>query len=196
MSAIAFFDFDGTITTKDSLAEFIRFRNGSAGFITGLVPLIPFIIGYKAGFMDRQAAKEKLLCAFFGGTDEKEFISSSNQFVEQHIPKLLRPAAVEKLNWHKEQGHQIVIVSASPTYWLEPWCRQQGFGCIATTLEVAAGKITGKIMGLNCHGEEKVRLIRDHYRLENYAEIFAYGDTSGDKPMLALAHHPFYKPFR
>lgn len=196
MSGIAFFDFDGTITTKDSLAEFIRFRNGTKVFLTGLVPLIPYIIGYKAGLVDRQAAKEKLLAAFFGGIDEKEFITSSNQFAEHQIPALLRPGAIKQLNWHKERGHEIVIVSASPAYWLDPWCRQQGFSCLATKLEVAAGKITGKIKGLNCHGEEKVKLIRDHYRLENYSEIYAYGDTSGDKPMLALAMHPFYKPFR
>jgi phosphatidylglycerophosphatase C len=196
VSGIAFFDFDGTITTKDSLAEFIRFRNGSTGFLTGLVPLIPFIIGFKAGLMDRQVAKEKLLSAFFGGIEEKEFISSSLQFAKDRIPGLLRPGAVERLNWHKEQGHEVVIVSASPTYWLEPWCRQQGFSCIATRLEVVSGKITGRISGLNCHGEEKVKLIQDRYQLKNYSEIFAYGDSSGDKPMLGLAMHPFYKPFR
>ncbi len=196
MSGIAFFDFDGTITTKDSLAEFIKFRNGSGGFLSGLVPLIPYIIGYKISLIDRQAAKEKLLSVFFGGTDEKEFISDSQNFVREEIPGLLRPLAMEKLNWHKQQGHDIVIVSASPTYWLEPWCEEHKFFCIATRLEVTGGKITGKIAGLNCHGDEKVRLIRSRYDLDQYQEVFAYGDTSGDKPMLALAKHPFYKPFR
>jgi phosphatidylglycerophosphatase C len=194
--AIAFFDFDGTITTSDSLAEFIRYQHGKAGFITGLIPVMPVIIGFKAGLVNRQVAKEKLMSAFFAGTSAQTFEQLTNSFVQERIPGILRPLAMEKLNWHKREGHEIVIVSASPSHWLEPWCRSHGFNCISTELEIVDGKITGKIKGKNCHGDEKVSRIREKYTLSEYTDIYAYGDTSGDKPMLALATHQYYKPFR
>ena len=194
--AIAFFDFDGTITTSDSLAEFIRYQHGSTGFLAGLIPVIPTIIGFKAGWVNRQHAKEKLMSAFFSGIPEQTFEQLANTFAREKIPAILRPLAMAKLNWHKQQAHEIVIVSASPTYWLEPWCHTNGFRCIATELETVDGKITGRIRGKNCHGEEKVRRIREKYTLSDYTDIYAYGDTSGDKPMLALASHSYYKPFR
>jgi phosphatidylglycerophosphatase C len=194
--AIAFFDFDGTITTKDSLAEFIRFAKGDIGFMTGVIAALPYIIGYKLGVTDRQEAKEKLLSVFFKGTPEEEFKELSLAFAMERIPSILRPGAVSKLQWHLQQGHQVVIVSASPAHWLKPWCDLNGFACISTELEVIDQKISGKINGRNCHGEEKVRRIHEKYDLSSYGSIYAYGDTSGDKPMLELAGNSFYKPFR
>jgi HAD superfamily hydrolase (TIGR01490 family) len=194
--AIAFFDFDGTITTKDSLAEFIRFTKGNSGFLLGLIPVLPHIIGFKFGLFNRQKAKEKLLSVFFSGMPEHEFKEQSVSFANNRVPSLLRPGAVEKLKWHQQQGHEVVIVSASPAHWLKPWCNSNGFACISTELEVADQKITGKIHGLNCHGEEKVRRIREKYQLSAYDAIYAYGDTGGDKPMLAIAGYSYYKPFR
>ncbi|HLO80564.1 MAG TPA: HAD family hydrolase [Chitinophagaceae bacterium] len=193
--AIAFFDFDGTITTSDSLAEFIRFKQGSYGFITGLLPLLPSILGFKAGFVDRQYAKEKLLAKFFAGIPEEKFRALATNFVQEKIPSIVRPKAMEKLRWHQHEGHEVVIVSASPAHWVEPWCTSNGFICISTELETVNGKITGKILGKNCHGEEKVRRIKERFRLSDYSSIYAYGDTSGDEPMLALASFSYYKPF-
>jgi phosphoserine phosphatase len=67
---------------------------------------------------------------------------------------------------------------------------------LATRLEVSGNRLTGRIEGANCHGEEKVRRIRDAYQLKEYSQVYAYGDTKGDLPMLALADIRFYKPFR
>jgi HAD superfamily phosphoserine phosphatase-like hydrolase len=95
-----------------------------------------------------------------------------------------------------EKQVEIVIVSASPDNWLKAWCKQFGAALISTKLEVRDRKLTGKIDGKNCRGEEKVRRIRMQYDLSNYDEVYAYGDTKGDKPMLALATFAFYQPFR
>lgn len=193
--AIAFFDFDGTITTSDSLAAFIRYKQGSYGFLAGLIPVLPSILGFKAGLVNRQVAKEKLMTKFFAGTPEATFRSLAASFVREKIPSIIRPKAMEKLAWHQQEGHEVVIVSASPTHWVEPWCKAHGFICMSTELETVDGKITGKIRGLNCHGEEKVRRIKEQFDLSEYSSIYAYGDSRGDEPMLALATFSYYKPF-
>ena len=87
-------------------------------------------------------------------------------------------------------------MSASPENWLNIWCNQIGASLISSKLETKNGKLTGKFDGNNCRGEEKVRRIRLQYDLSNYDEVYAYGDTKGDKPMLELATFAFYQPFR
>ncbi|HEY0608667.1 MAG TPA: haloacid dehalogenase-like hydrolase, partial [Chitinophaga sp.] len=77
-----------------------------------------------------------------------------------------------------------------------PWCASMGITCIATQLEVKDERLTGNILGLNCNGEEKVCRIRAQYNLEQYENIYAYGDSNGDKAMLAIAGTAIYKPFR
>ena len=67
---------------------------------------------------------------------------------------------------------------------------------LGTKLMTRNGKITGKIDGKNCHGSEKVCRIEERYNLSDYTDIYCYGDTRGDKPMLELGTIKFYKPFR
>ena len=57
---IAAFDFDGTITTKDTLFDFVKFHVGSKNFYKGLIFLSPILILYKLGFIRNDIAKQKL----------------------------------------------------------------------------------------------------------------------------------------
>lgn len=193
---IAFFDFDGTITNRDTLLEFIRYTRGSIAYFTGMLLNSPWLVAYKLHIISNQAAKEKVLTYFFGNMRAAEFAKCCYSFATHRIPDLLRPAALEEIAKLKKEGTAVVVVSASPRNWIEPWTKLNGIELIATELLMANEQVTGKIKGLNCHGEEKVRRIRERYNLDAYATIYAYGDTSGDKPMLALAGHAFMKPFR
>jgi HAD superfamily phosphoserine phosphatase-like hydrolase len=87
-------------------------------------------------------------------------------------------------------------VSASAENWVKPWCDKYGIRCLSTKLEVNGGIITGKIRGRNCYGDEKACRIKETFDLSKFDLIIAYGDSSGDKEMLALAHERNYKPFR
>jgi HAD superfamily phosphoserine phosphatase-like hydrolase len=86
-------------------------------------------------------------------------------------------------------------VTASAEEWVKPWCDMLGIGCISTLLEKKKGMITGHIYGINCNGEEKVNRIRQRFDLATFGDIYAYGDTSGDKPMLQLAKFSFFREF-
>lgn len=174
----------------------MRYTHGPSGFLLGLLPILPAILAFKAGWMDRQASKEKLLTGFYKDWDEQIFKRRAETFAADVLPGLVRPAATERLEWHRSNGHETVIVSASPEQWIGPWSQVQGFQFLSTRLEVKDGRLTGRINGLNCHGTEKVRRIHEHFDVSRYEQVYAYGDSSGDKPMLSLATHPFYKPFR
>lgn len=193
---ISFFDFDGTITTKDTLLEFVKHSRGTFYFYLGFLLTSPWMVAYKLKVISNQTAKEQFLRFFFRNYPLEKFRQHCESFAQQGIPGLLRPKALEEIKKLQEAGAEVVIVSASPENWIRPWADQTGVQLLSTRLITKNDRITGKILGRNCHGEEKVRRIKETYTLTDYDEIYAYGDTSGDKPMLALANISFYKPFR
>lgn len=196
MKQIAFFDFDGTITTKDSFLEFIKYQKGTFRFYMGFLLNSPFLVAYKVGIISNQLAKEMVMRFFFGKMTIDKFQLVCDEFSAKAIPSLIRQKALLEIKKLQEAGVEVVIVSASAENWLRNWCTTQGVSLLATRLQQKNGKITGKIEGLNCHGEEKVRRVHEAYDLSEYSKIFCYGDTKGDKPLLGLATFSFYKPFR
>lgn len=193
---IAFFDFDGTITTKDTMLEFLRFYSGSKVYYRNMAKLLPSLLRMKAGFITNHVAKEAMLTLFLGGKTEEEVIAAGKEFAAQKLPSLIRPGAMKKIAELRSRGAEIVIVTASSDYWVAPWCVANKTELIATKLETKNGIITGRLHGNNCHGQEKVRRIEERYRLQSFEEISCFGDTRGDLPMLSIAHHRYYKPFR
>ena len=193
---LAFFDFDGTITTDDSLIKFIRFVVGDVKTAWGMILLSPMLITYKLKFIPNYKAKQWMLSYFFKGMDEQQFLKVAKEYSLKHIDTILRPKAMEKIAWHKEQGHKVVVVSASIECWLKPWCDINGLDMIATKLEIKDGMLTGKFLTKNCYGIEKANRVKEAYNLSNYDYIYAYGDSRGDKELYALADESFYKPFR
>lgn len=193
---IAFFDFDGTITTKDTLLEFIKYCKGDFSFYSGFVLHAPFLVLYKLKLMSNQHAKEMILRYFFGNTDVESFNKKCEEFTRNVVPSLVRQKALTEIALLKEKGAEVVIVSASPENWIAPWCEKLGLKYIATQLDIHNNRLTGKINGLNCHGEEKVRRIQNLYDLRTFSSVYCYGDTPGDRPMLSIGNIRFYKPFR
>ncbi len=193
---IAFFDFDGTVTTKDSLLEFIKYSKGKTRFYFGFILYSPVLIAYKLKIISNQRAKEIMLRYFYGEMPVEKFDNYCNRFSREILPALIRSKALAEIKKFKEKGAEVVIVSASPEYWLKYWCDDMGLKCIATRLIVEDNRITGKIDGINCYGAEKVTRIRQKYDLNIFSAVYCYGDTPGDKPMLALGTIRFYKPFR
>ena len=193
---IAFFDFDGTITTKDTLLEVIKFQKGKMAFYTGFLLNTPWLIAYKLNLIPNDQAKQKILTYFFAGTAERVFQEKCDLFADRKLPELIRPAALTEIEQLRTRGFEMVVISASAGNWIRNWTNRLSLKLIATKLEVENGLITGGIEGKNCHGEQKVACIREQWNLSEYKEIFVYGDSSGDKPMLALATKSFYKPFR
>jgi phosphatidylglycerophosphatase C len=192
---LALFDFDGTISTQDSMIEFVRFTTGKFRFYRCCVGLSPFMLAFILKRISNDRMKEKFLTCFFGGTPEKRFQELASRFAAESLNRIIRPAALERIKWHQQQSHRVVVVSASADYWLKDWCSAHGLELISTRLEVADGKITGRLAGANCYGEEKVRRIREKLDPASFEYIYAYGDSNGDTPMLKLADEPHMRYF-
>lgn len=194
---IAFFDFDGTITTADTMFAFFKYAKGTYAYYFYFWLLSPVFVLYKIGLLPGQTAKEISLRVLFGGMQRETLESIGKAFCHQKVDGLVRPKAWEKLQWHRNQGHEVYIVSASAEEWLRPWTEAKGINLICTgLLYTPEGRFTGRINGKNCNGKEKVCRIEQKINLAHYQTVYAYGDTSGDKDMLAMATYGEFKPFR
>jgi HAD superfamily hydrolase (TIGR01490 family) len=156
---------------------------------------MPVLLKYALGLMDNNLAKEKLLAVFFAHEGKREFTVKARWFSQHVLPALVRTETMQKLQWHREQGHRCILVSASLEDYLLPWAEQAGFSkALATRLEVnREGLITGKLSGKNCYGPEKARRLEEDCGPLSQFEIYAYGDSRGDKELLEMADHPFYR---
>lgn len=193
---IAFFDFDGTISQRDSLFLFVKFLVGKKRFYWGILIHLHILLGYLVGILKNSYAKQRLTSYYFKDYEIQEFLLKCEKF-QPILKSILKDSGLKRLHWHKEQGDKIVLVSASFKEYLIPLCEELGIDCIATALEVKDKKLSGRFSTPNCYGIEKARRIKAKYNLDDFDKIYAYGDSRGDREMLDLASNEcrFYKFF-
>ncbi len=195
-NAIAFFDFDGTLTRKDSMLEFIKFYKGSFTTYKGILFLSPLLVATKASLLSTQQGKELLLSYFFKGENIEVFNAKCNQFAQKIIPAIMRKDGLLEIKNRLAQKQEVCIVTASAENWVSPYFEKMGIKVIGSQLQILDNKLTGKLIGNNCKGAEKVVRIKKEYELSNFDSITAYGDSSGDKEMLLLATNKFFRYFK
>lgn len=193
---IVAFDFDGTLTIKDSFRAFLAWRVGPGRYAAGLFRLTPSLLAYLI-HRDRGRLKASATRVFLKGVSRNELDASARHFAEAHARKLLRPDAVRTWKRWQALGAQLVIVTASPEPLVAPFARGLGADLlIGTRLAFDdADRMTGRFDGPNCRGEEKARRLKAVFGPNVRLEA-AYGDTGGDKQMLALADDAGFKVFQ
>lgn len=192
---VAFFDFDGTITRRDTFIDFAIHVHGKKKVVKALFLHFFSVIGYKLGWVSGHVMKEKLLTYFFKEMSEKVFINHGKEYCQKKLPKHIRNKALEKIKWHQSQQHKVVMVTASLETWTQPFCDALGIALIATKIKIKNQKLTGELLGENCIGVEKVKRIKQEFQLEDMIDSYAYGNSVGDKEMLAFANKAYYKVF-
>ena len=190
---VAAFDFDKTISTRDNVVPFLRAVIGRTRLTRALLAISPRLVGAALDDERRDAAKVALVRRTLTGYDAGRIAGVAAEFADDVVARHLRPDVVERVAWHRNQGHELVIVSASFTSYLDPIAARLGFAAVlATQLAVGDdGRLTGELVRPNVRGVEKVR------RLDEWlgatasdagpAFVWAYGDSSGDRELLARA---------
>ena len=193
MKKVVASDFDGTLTNKDTLLEFIRFAKGNVRCYIGFLLFSPLIVLMFLKLYPNYKSKQKLFSYFFKGMSIEEFNRLGREFASSS-KHLLREGGQEMIRKCKEEGTEVVVVSASIDNWVQPFFPDMKV--IGTQIEVEDGRLTGRFLSKNCYGQEKVnRLLALFPDRENYY-LIAYGDSNGDRKLLDFADESYYKPFR
>lgn len=193
---IVAFDFDGTLTVRDSFTQFLRWRAGPGGWALGLVKMAKATAAY-ARNRDRGAIKAASVKVFLKGVTRAELEADAARFADHAWDTFMRPDALKVWNeWGKRGAHR-VIVTASPEITVAPFAKRLGAEALLGTAMSfdAEDRVTGRFDGPNCRAEEKVRRLRAAYGPEVRLAA-AYGDTSGDTEMLQIADEKGFRVFR
>lgn len=189
---VAAFDFDGTIARRDTLIPFLATVAGRGALTRTALRRAPQLMAMAAGRADRDVEKAHLIEQLLRGRVASEVDDAGTRYAEELWTRgRFRPEILERLAWHRDEGHDIVIVSASLDVYLRPLAPRLGVGhVISCSLAAdAQGRLTGGLVGGNVRGPEKVRRLRT-WLGGRPVELWAYGDSSGDDELLALADHP------
>lgn len=101
--------------------------------------------------------------AAFRGQDAERVKALGERYAREVLPVLVRPVAADRIQWHKDRGDRVAVVSASLDAYLHPWCRTAGLDVICTVLEVRGDRLTGRYVDGDCCGREKARRISERY---------------------------------
>jgi len=192
---IVAFDFDGTITVRDSFRAFLRWRAGRFGYAFGLVRLAPAAVRW---LFDRNLSRLKaaMVRVYLRGVSRDELERQATEFAAAAAPMLLRPDALKVWRRHRQDGCRMVIVTASPEPIVAPFARGLGADLLLGTRLAYKedGRVAGGLDGSNCRGAEKVRRLKAVFGEDMYLAV-AYGDTDGDRELLAMAEEEHLRLF-
>ncbi len=188
---IAAFDVDGTLTRRDCVLPFLARVGGRARLAAALLRHGPSLAGAARDRERRDDVKQSLTAAVLGGRTLAEVDAVAERFAAEIAEGWLRADVLDRLTWHRQAGHEVVLVTASYAVYAAPLGRRLGAATVvATELDVdGCGLLTGRLAGNNCRGEEKVRRLIARYG-DPLDLGWAYGDSEDDLPMLARARHP------
>ena len=193
-SVIAAFDFDKTLTTSDTFVPFLFFATSLPTFLWNMIRLAPSALLHLIGLRQRSEVKAQAIRFFFRGWSAEQFESLARLYATEKLPKYLSPNALQRLNWHREQGHVCVLVSASLRSYLKVWADATGVDAvISSEAERKGNHLTGELVSGNCWGPEKARRLELWLQNKEDYTVYAYGDSRGDHEMLAFADYAFYR---
>lgn len=190
--AIAVFDMDGTLTNGNSFFGFIRSTHSLPAIAGNALLLSPLLLLFLWGMYDPQKMKERVFRALYKGWKKETLEKAGAVYCEKELSKLMRSDVYGRMKWHRENGHEVVVLTASSSVWLKRWCENEKVNLIATEMEFINGTVTGKISGINCRGEEKKNRLLALYDLSEFERIYAYGDHESDSHYIELAHEKYY----
>lgn len=193
MKKVVVFDFDGTLTKKDTFVAFIRYACGNRAFVLGFLWYAPLLMLMILHLYPNDKAKQRVFSHFFKGMSLKTFDNLCQRFARDNR-HLLRPQGIQTLQQAQADGSDVFIVSASIDNWVEPFFPETKV--LGTQVEVKDERLSGRFLSKNCYGQEKINRLLEKYPHREEYHLTAYGDSQGDKELLAFADESHYKPFR
>ncbi|KMQ70566.1 HAD family hydrolase [Chryseobacterium koreense] len=194
MKKLYLFDFDGTLTYKDTMFLYLKFYD-PLKFNFQFIKHVPLFILLKLKLANAEKVKKSFISSILKGQRKSRIEEKTKKFFENYYPEIIRENALEFIKNRKSENTESYIVSASLDIWVKPFAEKLGMNLLATRAEFRDDIFTGNFLGRNCNGTEKVSRIKEAIDGKKFDKIIAFGDTSGDRPMMDFADESHYEFF-
>lgn len=196
---VAAFDFDGTVSRKDTLVPFVARVAGLPRSVAGGVAAAwSGFVRREFNPRDRDELKAHMVQRLLAGRSERELEREAGLYATKLIDGGLRPEMVDQVRRHVAAGHETLFVSASLVYYLRPIARHFHMSDVIGVEPVAEGGVlTGALAGPNVRAAQKEVRLREWLGVDATGplegiELWSYGNSSGDHELLAMADHAFW----
>lgn len=193
MKKLYCFDFDGTLTKKDSMFLFLRHCDPDR-YLWVWLRYVPLFVWTRLGLLPPQRVKKSFINEFLKDKSRMWLEEKARSFFEVQYPQMIRPSALQFIQDMPPQSTS-VIITASMDIWVRPFAEKWGMHLIATQAQWERNIYTGKWNTPNCNGAEKVKRLKTYLRGREYDKIIAFGDTSGDQALLDFSGEGHYRYF-
>lgn len=190
---LALFDLDETLIAGDSASLWLEYMVAQGLAPVDMVAEEQAMMSlYHQGKMDMHQYMAFTLQPLAGKT--RQWLDSlCTRFAEQELRNRIYPEGLARIEWHREQGHTLVLISASGEHLVSPMARMLGMDhCIAIQLDEEEGRLTGQTRGTLSFREGKVARVNQLFtdRANPWQESFGYSDSHNDLPLLRAVSHP------
>lgn len=188
---IVLFDLDGTLTQRDTYFHFLLLCARKFGVRWRVVYRVPaYLALYSLGRITRSRLKEVFLETVLQGVSLVRLEPVVDRYVSVLIERGLNLALLHVLRQHLEMGDRVILVTASFDLYVERLAERLKIAeVVCTRAEVNRGLITGRILGENCRGQEKVRRLEGLLASGDWAGSILYTDHHADLPLLKRVSH-------
>jgi HAD superfamily hydrolase (TIGR01490 family) len=190
---LALFDFDGTLTTHETMPAFVRATVSRPRLVAGSLLLWPLILGYRRGLESGSRVRAAIVRVAYTGRSAAWLQARGEAFAHDYLDRHLRPEAMRRIAWHRERGDAVLVVSGGLAEYLQPWAKAHGLEVACSALGRRGERLTGRYAGPQCAGGDKARRVAERFDLAAFERIHAYGDTPEDEHLLAMATERFYR---
>lgn len=190
---LVLFDFDGTLSDRDSLIDFFIFTHGVSRFFWNILLSLPVILIWKLGILDVEKGKLHVINRFYKNWTRIKLNQKATAYLHERLPKILRNGAIDLIKSYQTEGNTIVIVSANIDIHLRAFCEYYNLDLICTELQFENDIYIGRFATKDCNRQEKVVRVRKSYNKSNYQKTIAFGNSKGDKAMLDWADEGHYR---
>jgi phosphatidylglycerophosphatase C len=195
MKKLFLYDFDGTITSKDTLFDFLKISTTKGRYYSGLLIFSPLFVLAQLGILKKGNLKQRFISFFLKGKSKIELNTLSTAYLQRVLDKgIFRRAALNSISENKNQG-AIYIVSASLDIWLKEISEYLEVGLICTKANYKNDVFDGKFSTLNCNRDEKPKRVARELQLDTFGQISYFGDSKGDFAMKAIVTNFHYRKF-
>jgi len=128
----------------------------------------------------------KVFELFLKGKNIKDFEKTAESFVEKHLMDYVLDVVKQKLEEHRLAGDQIVLLSNSPKFLVDPIAKSFDIPFFeASSYRQKNGVLIG--IQLVMDGEQKKKFVQKMVEESTYEKVVAYTDSFWDFPLIASA---------